>query len=281
MILSGGARIAGVIGWPVAHSRSPRLHGYWLDRYRIDGAYVPLAVPPARLAQAIAALPALGFAGANVTVPHKEAALAAVDEADALARRIGAVNTISVRPDASLFGTNTDGYGLIQNLDQGARDWPRDRPAAVLGAGGAARAVIVALADAGVPEVRLCNRTRARAEALADEIEAPIAVAGWEVRAGALDGAGLLVNTTTLGMAGAEPLAIDLGPLPADAVVADLVYVPLVTPLLAQAAARGLRVVDGLGMLLHQARPGFRMWFGRDPEVSAELRRFVLQDLAR
>lgn len=281
MILSGGARIAGVIGWPVAHSRSPRLHGYWLDRYRIDGAYVPLAVPPARIAQAIAALPALGFAGANVTVPHKEAALAAVDEADNLARRIGAVNTIAVREDASLFGTNTDGYGFIQNLDQSGPGWPRGRPAAVLGAGGSARAVVVALADAGLPEIRLCNRTRSRAEALADEIEAPIAVIDWEARAGALDGAGLLVNTTTLGMTGTEPLAIDLGPLPADAVVTDLVYVPLVTPLLAQAAARGLRTVDGLGMLLHQARPGFRMWFGRDPEVSAELRDFVLQDLAR
>ena len=278
MIPTGAARLAGVIGWPVAHSRSPRLHGYWLDHYRIDGAYVPLAVRPSRIAQAIAALPALGFAGANVTVPHKEAALAAVDEADALSTRIGAVNTIAVR-ESSLFGTNTDAFGFIQNLDDGAPGWPRQRPAVVLGAGGSARAVVVALADAGVPRIVVCNRTRARAEALAEALVGPVEVVDWDARAAALDGAGLLANTTTLGMAGAEPLAIELDALPGDAVVADLVYVPLTTPLLARAAARGLGTVDGLGMLLHQARPGFRMWFGRDPEVTPALRDFVLEDL--
>jgi shikimate dehydrogenase len=279
MIPTGAARLAGVIGWPVAHSRSPRLHGWWLDHYRIDGAYVPLAVPPGRIAQAIAALPALGFAGANVTVPHKEAALAAVDEADALAGRIGAVNTIAVREDSSLFGTNTDGFGFIQNLDGGAPGWPRARPAVVLGAGGSARAVIVALAEAGVPRIILCNRTRARAEALAETLDGPVEVVDWETRDRVLDGAGLLANTTTLGMAGQAPLELDLAALPGDAVVTDLVYVPLTTPLLAHAAARGLSIVDGLGMLLHQARPGFHMWFGRDPEVTPALRDFVLADL--
>jgi shikimate dehydrogenase len=277
MIPTGKARVAGVIGWPVGHSRSPRLHGFWLDRHGIDGAYVPLAVPPGRIGEAVRALPALGFRGANVTVPHKEAVMEALDEVDPSARRIGAVNTIVVREDGSLEGRNTDGFGFLENLREGRPGWDAAAgPAVVLGAGGAARAILVALAEAGAPEIRLLNRTAERAERLAAEIGGPIRVLPWERRAGALDGAALLVNTTTQGMAGQPPLEIDLAPLPRGAVVTDIVYAPLETPLLAAARARGNAVVDGLGMLLHQARPGFEAWFGHRPEVTPELRAFVL-----
>lgn len=279
MILSGKAKLAGVVGWPVGHSRSPRLHGYWLEKYGIDGAYVPLPVPPEHTAAALAGLPALGFRGANVTVPHKEAALAAVDEADAHARHIGAVNTIVVGDDGRLLGSNTDGFGFMENIAATTPDWRRDRAAVILGAGGASRAIIVALIDAGVPEIRIANRTQARAKALVDEFAGPCSTVPWEQRARCLDSAGLLVNTTTLGMNGTSVLDIALDGLPGDAVVTDIVYTPLITPLLASAAARGLRVVDGLGMLLHQARPGFAAWFGHEPEVTDELRRFVLEDL--
>jgi shikimate dehydrogenase len=282
MILSAKARLAGVMGWPVAHSRSPRLHGWWLERYGIDGAYVPLAVPPDGVADAVRALATLGFRGANVTVPHKEAVIAALDRLDTAARRIGAVNTIVVHEDGTLEGRNTDGFGFIENLRAGAPGWRAAAgPAVVLGAGGASRAVLVALADAGAPEIRLLNRTRERAERLADELGSslacPVRVLDWSARADALDGAALLVNTTTQGMAGHPPLDVALDALPPAALVTDIVYTPLETPLLRAASARGNPVVDGLGMLLHQARPGFEAWFGRAPEVTAELRRFVLE----
>lgn len=277
--ISGKARVAGVMGWPVAHSRSPRLHGYWLRRYGIDGAYVPLPVRPEDFVRAARALPLLGFAGANVTVPHKEAALALVDEAAPEAKRIGAVNTLVVREDGSLLGRNTDGYGFLENLRQGAPGWrPEAGPAVVLGAGGAARAVSVALLDAGVPEIRLLNRTAARAEALAADIGGAIAVRPWEDRARALAGAALLVNTTTLGMEGKPPLDLPLDGLPPEALVNDIVYQPLETALLRRARSRGNAVVDGLGMLLHQGRPGFAAWFGVDPEVTDALRAFVQRD---
>ncbi|WP_211230560.1 shikimate dehydrogenase [Inquilinus limosus] len=283
MTLTGKGRLAGVIGWPIRHSRSPQLHGHWLARYRIDGAYVPMAVPPERLQAALRGLAALGFRGCNVTVPHKEAAMALVDELDPLARRIAAVNTIVVREDGSLFGTNTDGFGFLANLQAGASldagegGWSAAAgPAVVIGAGGAARAVIVALADAGAPEIRLANRTRARAETLAAELGGPIAVVDWADRAAALDGAALLVNTTTEGMVGRPPLDLPLDALPPAALVNDIVYAPLETPLLAAARARGNPVVDGLGMLLHQARPGFEAWFGVAPTVDAALRAAVL-----
>ncbi len=279
MSFGGRTILAGVMGWPVAHSRSPRLHGYWLRHYRIDGAYLPLAVSPADLGAALEGLAALGFAGANLTVPHKQAALAALATIDPLARRIGAVNTVVVAADGALHGTNTDCYGFTENLSRGAPGWARDRPAVVIGAGGAARAICVALLEAGVPSLRLANRTSGRAAALASDLQGPIAAVPWAERSDALDRAGLLVNTTTLGMAGAPALDLDLSPLPGDAVVCDIVYTPLVTPLLAAAAARGQATVDGLGMLLHQARPGFAAWFGRDPEVTAPLRDFVLADL--
>jgi shikimate dehydrogenase len=273
---SGKTRLAGVMGWPVEHSLSPRLHGYWLEQYRIDGAYVPLAVAPDALATALKALPALGFRGVNLTVPHKERALALCHEVDGLARRIGAVNTVVVR-DGTLLGSNSDAFGFLENLKSGAPHWRSDAaPAVVLGAGGAARAVVAALVDGGAPEVRIVNRTLSRAEALAAELGGALSAHGWDRRDQALSEAGLLVNTTTLGMTGQPPLELDLAGLPADAVVTDLVYAPLITPLLAAAAARGNLVLDGLGMLLHQARPGFAAWFGVEPEVTAALRAFVL-----
>ncbi len=277
MALTGKARLAGVLGWPVAHSRSPRLHGFWLDRHGIDGAYVPLAVAPEHLEQVLRALPRMGFRGANLTVPHKEAALALVDELEPLARRIGAVNTLVVRDDGAVVGRNTDAFGFLENLRRGCPAWvPASGPAVVIGAGGAARAVVAALADAGLPEIRLANRNRERAEQLAADLGGPVNVVGWSERAAALDGAALLVNTTTLGMSGQPPLDLDLAALPIRAVVNDIVYAPLETGLLAAARARGNPVVDGLGMLLYQAVPGFEAWFGTRPEVDEALRRFVL-----
>lgn len=276
-MLTGGSRIAGVMGWPVSHSRSPRLHGFWIRQYRIDGAYVPLPVRPDDLTHALRALPRLGFAGANITVPHKEAALAAVDLADSQARRIGAVNTIVVAADGTLEGRNTDGFGFLENLRSSIVNWRAAAgPAVIVGAGGAARAIAAALMDAGTPALRLVNRTAERAERLAADIGGPVRVYRWPDRARALAEAALLVNTTTLGMTGQPPLDLDLEGLPTTAVVNDAVYVPLETPLLAAARARGNTVVDGLGMLLHQARPGFAAWFGVEPEVTPELRRFVL-----
>jgi shikimate dehydrogenase len=264
-------RLAGVMGWPISHSRSPVLHGWWLQEYGIAGAYVPLAVKPDRIEQAIRGLPALGFSGCNVTIPHKEAALRLVDRVDPLAKRIGAVNTIVAAEDGTLSGSNTDAFGFIESL---GRDWRAETgPAVVLGAGGAARAVIVALAERGAPEIRIVNRTQERAETLAAEFGGR--AVSWEAREAALDEAALVVNTTSQGMKGEKPLDLALTRLPRTATVFDIVYVPLETPLLAAARARGNRTVDGLGMLLHQARPGFEAWFGVAPEVTPELRRAV------
>jgi shikimate dehydrogenase len=279
--LSGRTRLAGIVGWPVAHSLSPRLHGHWLLRYGIDGAYVPLAVPPERLAQALSALPALGFAGVNLTIPHKEVAVSLVHRLSPRAKRIGAVNTVVVEADGLLSGDNTDGFGFVAALLASQVGWVAEAgPAVVLGAGGAARAVVVALLDAGVPEVRLLNRTAARARALAHDLDGSVHAADWNARAAVLDGAALLVNTTSLGMRGQPPLDLMLDALPGTALVTDVVYTPLMTPLLALAQARGNPVVDGLGMLLHQARPGFRAWFGVDPEVDDDLRAVVAAGLS-
>lgn len=277
---------AGVMGWPVSHSLSPRLHGHWLTRYKIKGTYEAIAVRPEGLGGALSSLAEEGYRGVNLTVPHKEAALALVDKVDDTARRIGAINTIVVEDDGVLAGSNTDAFGFIENLrdhvpDQVAAGWSA-RPVVILGAGGAARAICTALLDCGVADIRLVNRTAERAAALAETLPGLAACAtlcAWNDRAGALAGAGLLVNTTVLGMAGQEPLDLDLTDLPNDATVNDIVYAPLVTDLLAQARARGNHVVDGLGMLLHQARPGFRAWFGADPVVDAGLRRAVLAGL--
>lgn len=284
MSITGTTRLAGIMGWPVAHSRSPLLHGYWLRETGIDGAYVPLPVRPEALEQALRALPVLGFRGCNLTLPHKEAALGAVDRVEPLARRIGAVNTIVVFPDGSLEASNTDIFGFRENLREAVPDWePLGGPAVVLGAGGSARAVAVALADLGVAEIRLVNRTRRRAEAVADRLSSPttaISVHSWEEAGIVLRDAALLVNTTSLGMSGAPALDIDLDPLPLSAVVVDIVYVPLETGLLAQARRRGHRVAGGLGMLLHQGRPGFEAWFGAPVQVGPGLRAAMLASLA-
>lgn len=280
MSIDGETRLAGVLGWPVAHSRSPRLHNFWLERYGINGAYLPLPVRAEHFAEAVRGLVRLGFAGANVTVPHKEAAYALCDSADESARKAGAANTLVFTPTGEIHGSNTDGFGFIEALRAGAPAYdPAKGPAVVLGAGGSARAVVQALIAAGAPEIRLVNRTPERAERLAAALGGPIRRLAWEEASRALAGAALLVNTTLLGMKGQPPLALDLAALPQSAPVNDIVYVPLETPLLRAARARGHPAVDGLGMLLHQARAGFRAWFGRDPEVTDALRRHVAADL--
>jgi shikimate dehydrogenase len=281
MSFTAAARLAGVMGWPVAHSLSPRLHNYWLGLYGIDGVYVPLAVAPDDFTAALHGLPALGFAGVNVTLPHKEAAFRAVDTLDDFARRVGAVNTVVVSDDGALHGRNTDGFGFLESLRARLPGWRAAAgPAVVLGAGGAARAIIAALADDGAPEIRVLNRTEKRAEALVATFGAPLAALPWAGRGAALAGAALLVNTTSLGMTGAPPLDLALDALPLSAVVDDIVYNPMPTPLLAAAAARGNPVVDGLDMLLHQARPGFEAWFAHVPEVDAALRDHVRAGIA-
>ncbi|MEQ8319579.1 MAG: shikimate dehydrogenase [Rhodospirillales bacterium] len=268
---------AGVIGWPVDHSLSPRLHGYWLDQLGIDGVYLPLPVAPDDIADAIRALPKLGFRGANVTVPHKEAAFRTVDVLRPAAERIGAVNTIICKEDGKLVGDNTDAFGFMENIRAAVPAWQgAGLSAVVLGAGGAARAVLEALISAGVDDIRLANRTSARADDLARHFGSQVHVVAWDDRNAACEGAGLLVNTTTLGMTGKPPLDISLDGLSAEGVVNDIVYAPLKTPLLAAAEARGLTAVDGLGMLLHQARPGFEAWFGGKPVVDDKLRTHVL-----
>lgn len=282
MILTGRSRLAGVLGWPVGHSRSPRLHNHWLERYGIDGAYVPLPVRPESFASAVTALADLGFLGANVTVPHKEAALRVCDEVTSSARRIGAVNTLFFHNER-ILGDNTDAYGFIQNLFEGCPKWKATSgPAVVLGAGGAARALCVALMDAGAPEILIANRTRTRAEKLADSLSQDsggerLRIVEWGHWSDMLSGANLLVNATSLGMSGQPPLDIDLSALPGTALVNDIVYAPLETDLLLRARERGNWVVDGLGMLLHQAVPGFTGWFEQTPEVDEELRHFVLE----
>lgn len=274
-ILSGVARVAGIAGWPVAHSRSPRVHGFWLRRYGIDGAYVPLPVRPAHFDTALHGLAAAGFAGANVTIPHKLGAFALCDEMDEAARRTGAVNTL-VFSDGRIKGSNTDGFGFIANLRDCHVD-PGSGPALVLGAGGAARAVVAGLVESGA-RVTIANRSPARAEALAAQFSG-VCVVAWHLRSEVLRDHSLVVNTTPLGMSGHGALELDLGLSDPALVVADLVYVPLETPLLRGARHHGLRVVDGLGMLLHQARPGFEAWFGVDPVVDQELRQFIAADL--
>ena len=268
--------LAGLMGWPVMHSRSPKLHNYWLAQHGLAGTYLPLAIKPEGLRAALRALPALGFSGCNLTIPHKEAALAIVDKVDSLARRIGAVNTVVVAPDGSLEGQNTDAFGYVESIREAQPAWRADLgPIVVLGAGGGARAVLVSLIDQGAREIRLVNRTLARAETLARELGGPIKVLGWEHRQAALDGAAMLVNTTNQGMVGEPPLDLPLDKLPTSALVSDIVYIPRETPLLATARKRGNPTVNGAGMLVHQARAAFRAWFGIMPEVTPELRALV------
>jgi shikimate dehydrogenase len=274
-MITGRARLAGVVGWPVRHSRSPLLHNFWLARHGIDGAYVPLAVRPDAFAGVVAALRAAGFAGVNVTIPHKAAAFAACDTVDSAAERVGAVNTLVFGEDR-IHGSNTDGAGFIANLAE--HGVAKNEPALLLGAGGAARAIAAALLAAGA-RVCVSNRTRGHAEALAAALPG-LHIIDWASRNAALAGVALLVNTTSLGMAGQPALEIDLTRAAAGMAVADIVYVPLETALLAQARARGLPVVPGLGMLLHQAVPGFAAWFGVTPVVDKACFDLVAADLA-
>ena len=269
--------LAGVLGHPVAHSRSPRVHRHWLRRYGLPGHYVPLDVVPDDLEEVLRAMPRMGFVGANVTIPHKETALRLCDLVTDRAALVGAVNTLIFREDGRIHGDNTDGYGFLASIRQTAPDWqPKAGPAVVFGAGGASRAVLVALLEAGVPEIRLSNRSRPRAEALRSEFGARIKVHDWVKAGQTLEGAVTVVNATSLGMTGHTAFRVPLDALEPGALVIDLVYQPLETDLLAQARARGCITVDGLGMLLHQAVPGFERWFGHRPEVDAELREAVL-----
>ena len=269
--------LAGVIGSPIAHSRSPTLHGYWLRRYGIKGHYVPMEVGQADLRQALDTLPKLGFVGLNVTIPHKETILGLADIVTDRAALIGAANTLIFRKDGKVFADNTDGSGFIANLRQEAPDWvPATGPAVVLGAGGAARAVIAALIEVGVPEIWVANRTRARADALRSDFGAKVHVHDWVQAEHLLSEAVTVVNTTALGMTGKPDLRLSLDALNPRALVTDLVYAPLRTTLLDHAAAMGCTVVDGLGMLLHQAAPGFERWFGVRPEVDAATRAAVI-----
>ena len=264
--------LAGVMGFPVMHSRSPKIHNYWLEKHGLSGRYVPLAVRPEGLQAALRALPALGFSGCNLTIPHKETAMRLVDKLDAASKRIGAINCVTVEKDGSLSGSNNDGYGYIQSVLHAQPKWRVDAgPIVVLGAGGGARAVLAALAERGAREIRLINRTDTRASLLAEDLGAPIKAIPWSQRAHALKDAAMLVNTTSQGMIGQPALDIEIETLPRTALVSDIVYVPKKTPLLAVAKARGNPIVGGLGMLLHQARPAFKGWFGIEPEVTPEL----------
>ncbi|MES2283264.1 MAG: shikimate dehydrogenase [Pseudomonadota bacterium] len=269
--------LAGIMGWPVAHSRSPIIHNHWIKKYGLNGAYVQLPVAPGKLAQAVPGLAALGFKGCNITIPHKVEALQLVDEVDVMARRMGAMNTIVVQADGSLKGFNNDGFGYIQSLIDAQPDWRADAgPITVLGAGGAARAVVLSLADRGAKEIRLLNRTFDKAEALAKEFGSPVKALPWDDRHAALADVALLVNTTSQGMHGQPDLELNLDALPKHALVSDVIYVPLETPLLLAARQRGNPTVNGLGMLLNQARPAFHAWFGVMPEITDELKQALI-----
>lgn len=269
--------LAGVIGSPIAHSRSPLLHGYWLRKYGIKGHYIPMDIAQADLAEALRTMPRMGFVGLNVTIPHKETVLGLADIVTDRAALIGAANTLIFRKDGRIHADNTDGSGFIANLRQNAPQWaPAAGPAAVLGAGGAARAVVAALIEVGVPEVRIANRTRPRAEALRADLGAKVTVYDWVQVGNMLEGAATVVNTTALGMVGKPDLKIPLDGLDRSALVTDLVYTPLKTQLLIEAEEMGCTTVDGLGMLLHQAVPGFERWFGHRPEVDEATRVAVI-----
>ncbi|MDG4890414.1 MULTISPECIES: shikimate dehydrogenase [unclassified Mesorhizobium] len=267
-----------VTGHPIAHSRSPKIHRHWLEEYGIDGSYQAIDVRPEDFAAFLKSLDENGYCGGNVTIPHKEAAYALVERRDEAAEAIGAVNTLWLE-DGVLWGGNTDALGFAGNLDEHAPGWAANGPAVVLGAGGASRAVIYALKDRGLNDIRIVNRTLARAEELADRFGAGVSAHGAGAVGELLSDAGLLINTTALGMHGNETLAADPAGLPGHAIVTDIVYVPLETPLLAAARARGLKTVDGLGMLLHQAVPGFERWFGKRPQVTPQLRRMIVADI--
>jgi shikimate dehydrogenase len=267
-----------VCGHPIAHSRSPKIHGFWLKQYGIEGSYTAIDVAPEAFGNFLNNIAADGFAGGNVTIPHKEAAFHLVGRRDAAAEAIGAVNTLWLE-NGSLWGGNTDAYGFAANLDEQAPDWDKADTALVLGAGGAARAIIHALKERGFRQIRIVNRTVERAEALADQFDKGVSAHSLAASSEFLPETGLLINTTSLGMHGNMEIPVDPSALPDAATVTDIVYVPLETPLLAAARARGLKTVDGLGMLLHQAVPGFERWFGVKPTVTRELRDMIVADL--
>ncbi len=265
--------LAGVCGFPIGHSKSPVLFAHWFREHGMPGHYVPLRIAPEDFAAVVRALPRAGFRGVNVTVPHKQAALALADSASPAARAIGAANTLTFGADGTIAADNSDAYGFLANLRAGAPGWkPASGAAVLLGAGGAARAAMHVLLEAGVPVLRIANRTRARADELARHFANRVEVVDWSTRDAALGDAATIINATSLGMLGKPPLDLRLDAAPGTALVTDMVYNPLATPLLADAQARGMPVVDGLGMLLHQARPGFHAWFGRDPVVTEALR---------
>ena len=265
--------MAGVMGWPVMHSRSPMMHNYWMEQQGLAGTYVPLAIEPGKIGPALRAMHPLGFAGCNLTIPHKQDAMEIVDEVDEVAKKIGAISCVVVRDDGSLFGTNNDWLGFLGNLKEFRPDWRVDAgPVTVIGAGGGSRAVCYALLDQGVTEIRLVNRTRERAEKLAEEFGGPIEVHSWEERHDALDGVAMAVNVTSQGMQGETALDIQLDALPVDAIAADIIYIPLETPFLAAARARGNPTLNGVGMLLHQGPPAWKRWFGVEPQVTPDLR---------
>lgn len=264
------------MGWPVAHSRSPNIHNYWIDHYKLNGAYGLFPVTPQDLQTAIKGLKALGLAGCNVTIPHKVNAMRFVDYVDPLAKRIGAINTIVVKPDGELHGFNNDAFGYIESLREALPAWNANAgPVIMLGAGGAARAIIVGLISEGATEIRLINRTKNKADEIASEFKSIVHAYEWHERHDALNGCALLINTTSLGMHGQEKLELLLDELPQSALVSDVIYAPLETTLLTSARRRGNTTVNGLGMLLHQARPAFQAWFGVMPEVTAELRQVI------
>jgi len=270
--------LAGVIGHPIAHSRSPQLHGHWLRKYAIKGHYVPMDIAPQDLESTIQMLPKMGFVGLNVTLPHKEAVLELADLVTDRAKLIGAANTLIFRKDGKIHADNTDGYGFMQNLLQSAPKWnPQAGPAMVLGAGGAARAVLASFIDIGVPEILLTNRTRERAEQLKADFGDKITVVDWVQAGNAMEGVNAVINTTSLGMVGKPEMRVPLDALAPGMLVSDLVYTPLQTKLLRAATDSGATAVDGLGMLLHQAAPGFERWFKVKPEVDDELRAVVLR----
>ncbi|MGB0631593.1 MAG: shikimate dehydrogenase [Alphaproteobacteria bacterium] len=276
--MSGSDRfhMAAVMGWPVMHSRSPMMHNYWMEQQGLAGTYVPLAIEPGQIGPALRAMHPLGFAGCNLTIPHKQDAMAVVDEVDDVARKIGAISCVVVREDGSLFGTNNDWLGFLGNLKEFRPDWQADAgPVAVIGAGGGSRAVCYALLDQGVTELRLVNRTRDRAEKLAGEFGGPITVYPWEERHDLLDGVAMAVNVTSQGMQGEAALDIRLDALPADAIAADIIYIPLETPFLTAARERGNPTLNGVGMLLHQGPPAWKRWFDIEPDVTPELRQLM------
>lgn len=276
-MISNRIPLAGVIGSPINHSRSPKLQRHWLEAYGIAGYYIPMDITAENLAEVLKALPKAGFVGCNVTIPHKEAVLALADVVTDRAAVIGAANTLTFLADGRLQADNTDGYGFIANIQQNAPHWaPKSGPAAIFGAGGAARAVIASLIEMGVAEIRVANRSKMRAETLRRQFGAAIKVFDWSDASEMLNGAVTVVNTTSLGMVGKDEFLVPLDQLSANATVCDIVYTPLRTPLLIAAEAKGCTIVDGLGMLLHQATPGFECWFGKRPEVTEDLRAVVL-----